>query len=1117
MPLPLLLNHTWRTSYRHEDGDLIALFYVPALSCAVQYDRLTGYFSASALALAARGVEKLIANAGRMRLIVGCTLKDEEVQAIEQGYDLRRLVNDNLAAVPLMPPDVRARDGLAALAWMISKGHLNVKVAVPVLPDGRPTVAPGIYHEKVGIITDAEQNRLSFSGSINETYAGWVYNRESFHAHCSWEGGREARHVLDEVEAFARLWEDRGRSVKVFDFPEAVKSRLLEFLPTDDRFVTPPGLVTQKGNGAEPVGTGQAVPHRLLPDEVRRIVWGYVKHAARMRNGIRVGEVTSTVQPWPHQLRTFKRMMDAWPCRLLLSDEVGLGKTISAGLLIRQAWLSGLAPRVLILAPKAVLIQWQNELYEKFNLDVPIYDDQKLTWRDSHGRQGSRERKVEADQWHKEAFILCSSHLMRRRERARELLKAEPWDLVVLDEAHHARRKSAGRPQEGGPNALLRLMQELKDRCKSLLLLTATPMQVAPVEVWDLLSLLGLPPRWAASSEAFVRYFKAASGNPSQADLEFLAAMFRDVEATFGPVDEDTMAKVLPQMGRLGRERILKALRESGSGIPLKRLSTGDRQGALEILRRFSPVRHRMSRHTRGLLRLYHQRGLLDTPIATRDVRDIPVELARSERDVYDAVEDYISNTYNRAVPAKKTAIGFVLTIYQRRLASCFHALKRTLNKHLEQISIGQPALIIEEEDLAQDETGDEAQDADEAAELTRDALLLQERQAIVDLLGRIAKLGTDSKARALKAALEQAFADDYDSAIVFTQYADTMDYLKEYLAEQLPEVPIACYSGAGGQRRDSAEFWTPCTKEQIKLAFKAKSVKLLVCTDAAGEGLNFQFCGCLVNYDLPWNPMKVEQRVGRIDRIGQKYPVIRVINLAYKDTVEADVYFSLGERINLFQGIVGKLQPILSRLPKEFEAVALEKKENREAARQRLLAEVDRMAREAKDVAFDIDEVAVEALEMPRLPEPSLTLADLDRAFNRADARPAEMAWRPLDPGSYATRIPGMAEDVRTTTSGSVFDDHCDSHILLSPGGTLFDRVVETMVKEDAESPLTRGHAWVVAPGTNAPVEVVIITTDGPKSVTSLGELFDHLERLGEPGRLNLSDTPGAEARLLG
>ena len=418
--------------------------------------------------------------------------------------------------------------------------------------------------------------------------------------------------------------------------------------------------------------------------------------------------------------------------------------------------------------------------------------------------------------------------------------------------------------------------------------------------------------------------------------------------------------------------------------------------------------------------------------------------------------------------------------------------------------------LTVEEEDLSQDETGDEAQDAEEAALLTQDGLLLQERQAILGLLRQIGKLGTDTKAKRLKAELEQAFVDGYDSAIVFTQYTDTMDFLKEYLAVELPDVPIACYSGAGGQRRDNGGFWTACTKEQIKLAFKAKSVKLLVCTDAAGEGLNFQFCGCLANFDLPWNPMKVEQRVGRIDRIGQKYERIRVINLAYKDTVEADVYFSLGERINLFQGIVGKLQPILSRLPKEFEAISREKKENRDAARQRLLAEVDKLTREAQEEAsFDIDEVAQEALEMPSLPEPSLTMIDIDKAFNRSDVRPAEMTWRSLDTGSYAAQLPGMTGDVRVTTSGEVFDDHCESHVFLSPGGGIFDKIVEDMTRASEQSAAEIGHVWLVGGRSERQTEkVVVFTIEGPTVVRSFGERMDGLQRLGEAGR------PNAEAQ---
>lgn len=161
----MLPDHTWKTSYRHEDGDLICLFYVPALSSAMRYDRMTGYFSADALALAARGIRALVDNAGQMRLIVGCTLDDNEIEAIEKGYDLRDKVHQKLAEMPLTPPDERARQGLELLAWMIAQQHMDLKVAVPVGPSGKPVKGLGLYHEKVGVITDAGATRLALAAA----------------------------------------------------------------------------------------------------------------------------------------------------------------------------------------------------------------------------------------------------------------------------------------------------------------------------------------------------------------------------------------------------------------------------------------------------------------------------------------------------------------------------------------------------------------------------------------------------------------------------------------------------------------------------------------------------------------------------------------------------------------------------------------------------------------------------------------------------------------------------------------------------------------------------------------------------------------------------------------
>ena len=134
----MLSDHEWKLKYTPEDGNLARLFYVPALEDAERYDRLTGYFNAGALALAARGIEGLVRNGGRMRLVVGCTLDPPEIEAIERGEALRERIEKHLAALPLAPPDADAAGALELLAWMVARGHLDVKVAVPCDGGGRP-------------------------------------------------------------------------------------------------------------------------------------------------------------------------------------------------------------------------------------------------------------------------------------------------------------------------------------------------------------------------------------------------------------------------------------------------------------------------------------------------------------------------------------------------------------------------------------------------------------------------------------------------------------------------------------------------------------------------------------------------------------------------------------------------------------------------------------------------------------------------------------------------------------------------------------------------------------------------------------------------------------------
>jgi hypothetical protein len=352
--------------YTPDDGDLVQLFYLPALEHARRYDRLTGYFNAGALALAARGIEGLVRNDGHMRLVVGCTLNQPEIEAIERGEHLRDLIEQRLASAQLTPPDVQVAGALELLAWLVAQGRLDVKVAVPCDRQRRPITNEAIFHEKSGIIEDIQGDRIAWTGSLNETYAGWTVNWETINLYRSWAG--DADRVAMEEENFSRLWADKSDRVITVDLPTAVRQDLMRFMPEGDL----PRRLKGTGVVAKPVvkpTTSHGGAESLV--DLRRLVWSFIQLAPQLPSGgERVGEATCAVVPWPLQIRAFERLYGQWPPKLLIADEVGLGKTIQAGLLLRQAWLAGKAKRILILAPKAVLPQCQIELREKFKTDT---------------------------------------------------------------------------------------------------------------------------------------------------------------------------------------------------------------------------------------------------------------------------------------------------------------------------------------------------------------------------------------------------------------------------------------------------------------------------------------------------------------------------------------------------------------------------------------------------------------------------------------------------------------------------------------------------------------------------------------------------------------------------
>lgn len=978
--MALLTEYNWTNEY---NSDTLAEFYKSALNCAVRYNCTISLLSTHTLTLAARGVEGLVRNNGSMRLIIGY----EQVEAIARG---------DTPELPIIPENREEADALELLSWMLAKNSLEIKLAVPdsQLP------------EQAGIIEDTAGNRLAFH-----------QDGESFHVSTNWG---EARTDVDKQEqTFTERWTNQS---PVIDLPPAVREKLLSYLPTNN----------QKPKRYSPIE---------LPEQLRQI-WQMIQTGpATPGAGDYVGAATCPITPYPHQINAFQRLYLNWPPKLLIADEVGLGKTIQAGLLIRQAWLAGKAKRILILAPKAVLTQWQIELREKFNLNVPIYDGKTLTWYDCPALKVLGKpviKHVSRQEWHQEPIVITSSYLMRRADRAKELInEAEAYDLIILDEAHHARRQGVSGNQPKTANLLLRLMQQLKNKTQGLVLLTATPMQVSPIEVWDLLNLLGLPELWDLRN--FKYFFDYASmSNPSHDQLEFMARLFRSVEALFGETSLETAQKFVPGGSKLATKKILQALRDEAT-LPRRILDSDKRRAALKIMRSNTPVNRLISRHTRELLRRYYEAGKISSRIATRIVEDEFVTLSPTERHVYEAVEDYISNTYNNASQEDKNAVGFVMTIYRRRLASSFTALERTLSQRVSTLKSNRfSQLELIEEDVADDELSDETMDTEDASLLEYQALQAEEVRELELLLTRVHQLPTDSKAQILLQKLEEIKEQEYRQVIVFTQYTDTMDFLRQYLMAT-KEYKVICFSGRGGEVPSNNDSWRTISRDDTKRIFREGKADILLCTDAAAEGLNFQFCGVLVNYDMPWNPMRVEQRIGRIDRLGQVYEHIKIINLHYEDTVETDVYLALRERIGLFSRYVGKLQPILANLPRSIAAAALSGRSQNQQQRTNIISQLDSSIVQVQADGFDLDEITEADLELPLLPEPLYDLKTLDQLLQNPTLLPPGVKVEPMQDGEYKFSMPGMRETLRVTTKADYFDQHPSSTELWSPGSPLF------------------------------------------------------------------------------
>jgi hypothetical protein len=876
-----LHDRRWKRFIRGPDSALLEELYVPALTCAIRYDRCCSYFSSSVLSAAARGfgafIERLEAMADdaprpAVRLVVNEELAEEDVRALTESDDLARL-EAILKRRFRNTRDLLEKKRLAMLGWLVKKGLLEVRVGV--MRHGE-----GIVHAKFGIVTDAAGDAVVFSGSGNESAQGLRANYERLEVSTSWDDLERLREYADEFEA---LWNDTHPDVHTVTLPEALRLKLIKLAPKEAPTVE---------------------PSHALARQKAAMLWRFITEAPYLPEGGAACDTTAMIGPWPHQAKVVKETAEAWPEGRLLCDEVGLGKTIEAILVLRRLMAGRGVRRALLLLPAGLLKQWQGELREKGGLLIPRLEGLTcLVWPD--GRTQRVEGLAEAL---KQNLLIMSRETARGENNWPLLMNAEPWDLVILDEAHAARRRQQEEGEFNKGTLLLDLLRRLQLRrhARGILLLSATPMQTHPWEPWDLLGVLGEGGKWLSEFSGVRRFYEAVAALPKgRCDLEMArgAAAMVVTDPEFPLLDGenkrsvDSIARAIAFAPISGREKLARRLRQG------------------------SPLARRMHRNTRETLRGYYELGLLETSPPRRVVDDIRFDYQdHAERRVYESITRYIDRRFQE-LEQEKPGKGFVMTIYRRRASSSPQALEQSLERRRRLLlrvaeQKAYDASIPEQENLDgrdMDDLGEGEIPEKVSAGLPSDPRTARaELEEVERLLGDLRDLhGLDSKRDRFFDKLRES-AEDGRAVLVFTEYVDTMEYLRDNLVNHYGS-GLGCYSGDGGQLWDG-EAWKTVTKDAITDALQSGRLRVLVCTDAASEGLNLQAAGAVINYDLPWNPSKVEQRIGRVDRIGQKLEVVRVINLFLAHSVDDQVYRALRERCGMFEHFVGAMQPVLAR-----------------------------------------------------------------------------------------------------------------------------------------------------------------------------------------------------------
>jgi superfamily II DNA or RNA helicase len=556
-----------------------------------------------------------------------------------------------------------------------------------------------------------------------------------------------------------------------------------------------------------------------------------------------------------HQFKPVLKFLASQDQRLLLADEVGLGKTIEAAIVIteQQARFDGLA-RVLVVCPAMLTDKWKEELRRRFGLDFQVLRRRDLeVFLQRYTEYGEAERLKG----------ICTLQTLRSAALLERLREVEPhFDIVVVDEAHHLRNPETLSSEAGV------VVSELAD---ALLFLSATPLHLGTPDLYNLLRIL--VPQEFPNFDFFQRLLE-----PN----EYINNALRKLHDPKAALLELRRVEGTTQAERFRRSPYYSQV----VGI-LTHNAELSRQQAVEAQRLLADMNSLSYVFTRT-----KKRDVQEAQFPLRQAKVIPVVFSPAERQFYDAVTEFVANQF-RTLSRTRQGISFAVIMPQRQVASCIQAAKSSLSELIRKRRLSAPS---------QDDGDVIDPMADPESPFELDAHQLSSVETLLRAAENIGE--RDTKFEMFLKALAQLDRDDPDAKIiVFSFFKKTLNYL-------LRRLESCGYAG----RVDimHGDIKSQDRLRTIKKFRQDSHMKLLLSSEVGGEGLDFEFCNVIFNYDLPWNPMRVEQRIGRLDRYGQKHDKILIYNFSMKGTIDDEILNRLYLRINIFERYIGDLDVIL-------------------------------------------------------------------------------------------------------------------------------------------------------------------------------------------------------------